>query len=396
MWLTHRNRRCVELDERVFERLLTFYPEEELLSRPVLAEALARGEIKKTDLIAEADKHFIPWQMFLLTWANLGKHLRRIEKERLDKIQIGELSKRAGAKGPPPYRLIDRYIRAQNFLVGNGTYKANPFNNALRGKTVEDAVSEIERRFGIDRAVFWGKSQKEKALEYLIARFEAGQINVALGTSEARLVPSTKNHRTLYKNISGFCLKSPKVPFAFVHMNMTDEEEPAGRRIYTLVLLIALIGLGIYTVSRDWRPGRTRASGGTGYSPTAHAIASMFLLPSSAVDRYRSRKITPEVVKEISDFYKLTPTAAIYRLWKDKVITREEMDALRGPSVLKKGRARSPHIENAVRKLNGGLVVSAVNGAYAAKSITQNQAQYVLFGRVRRKLWRNYRVRVGI
>lgn len=396
MWLTHRNRRCVELDARVFERLLTFYPEEELLGRPVLSEAVIRGEIKKSDLIAEADKHFIPWQMFLLSWANLGKHLRRIEKERLDKIQVGELSKRGGAKGPPPYRLIDRCIRAQNFLVGHGTYKTNPFNDALRGKTVEAAVGEIERHFAIDRATFWGKSRKEEALDYLIGRFESGQVNVALGTSEARLVPSTSNHRRLYKNISGFCLKNAKVPFAFVHMNMADEEEPAGRRIYTLVLLIAHIGLGIYTVSRDWRPGRTRETGGAGYSPTAHAIASTFLLPSAAVDRYRSRTITPEVVKEISDFYKLTPSAAIYRLWKDKVITREEMDALRSPFVPKKSRARSPHIENAVRKLNGSLVVSAVNGAYAAKRITQNQAQYVLFGRIRRKLWRRYRVRVDI
>lgn len=395
MWLTHRNRRCVELDARVFERLLTFYPEEDLLGRPVLSEAIIRGEIKKSDLIAEADMHFIPWQMFLLSWTNLGKHLRRIEKERLDKIQVGELSKRAGAEGPPPYRLIDRCIRAQNFLVGQGAYKANPFNGALRGKTIEEAVRVIERHFAIDRPTFWGKSRKEDALDYLIARFESGQVNVALGTSEPRLVPSTSNHRRLYRNISGFCLKSPKVPFVFVHMNMADEEEPVGRRIYTLVLLIAHIGLGIYSVSRDWRPGRTREKGAH-YSQTAHSIASAFLLPSEAVDRYRSRTITPEIVKKISDFYKLTPTAAVYRLWKDKVISREEMDALRTPFVPKRSQARSPHIENAVRKLNGGLVVSAVNGAFAARRITQNQAQYVLFGRVRRKLWRQYRGRVGL
>lgn len=395
MWLTHRNRRCVELDDRVFERLLTFYPEEELLGRPVLAQAIAQGEIKKSDLIAEADKHFIPWQMFLLTWPNLGKHIRRIEQERKDKIQVGEISKRSGAKGATPYRLIDRYIRAQNFLIGSGSYKSNPFNGALRGKTVDGSVAEIERFFGVDRTKLWNKQTKEKAFEYLIERFESGQINVALGTSEARLVPSSKNHRALYKNISGFCLKSSKVPFAFVHMNMTDEEEPAGRRIYTLVLLIVLIGLGIYTVSRDWRPGRTKTSG-AGYSAKAHAIASAFMLPSHALDKYRSAEITADTVRELSDFYKLTPTAVMYRLWKEKMVTREEMDARQSETITKKSRARSPHIENAVRKLNGGLVVAAVNGAYAAQSITQNQAQYILFGRIRRKLWRKYRVRVGI
>ena len=114
MWLTHRNRRCVELDDRVFRGLLTFYPEEDLLSRPTFAEAVASGEISKSALISEAETLFIPWQMFLLSWPSLTKQLRHIERQRSDKLQVGELSKRSGSKGATPYRLIDRYIRAQH------------------------------------------------------------------------------------------------------------------------------------------------------------------------------------------------------------------------------------------------------------------------------------------
>ena len=236
MWLTHRSKRCVELDDWVFCRLLTFYPEEDLLSRPVLAKALASGEIKKANLLKEASVHFIPWQMFLLSPDRLKAQLRNIEKNRLDKIQIVEMASRGGSVGPTPYRLIDRYIRAQSFLKKAERHGPNAFANALKGLSVKESIALIETHFGIDRQEFREKSTKEKALEYLIERLGSGQVNVALGTSEARLVPSSKNLRTLYKNVSGFCLRDACVPFIFINMNMADEEEPAGRRIYTLTL----------------------------------------------------------------------------------------------------------------------------------------------------------------
>jgi hypothetical protein len=396
MWLTHRNRRCVEIDDEVFRRLLTFYPEEDLLSRPIPAKALASGEISKADLQKEAGVHFIPWQMFLLTRAKLKGHLAHIERERKDKVQVTELSARSGGGGFTPYRLIDRYIRTQNFLRGSTTLRPNTFNGSLRGLSVARAVEHLEAHFKIDRGLLRGKRTKEQAIEYLVECLERGHVNVALGTSEARLVPSSKNHRSLYKNVSGFCLRDAGVPFVFVNMNMADEEEPAGRRMYTLILLTVLIGLGIYTVTRDWRPGRPPGKVKDTYLPHAHRIVSEFLLPSDVVEAYRGRRVTADVIREISDKYKLTPTAVIFRLWKAKVISSDEKTALTQPAVLIKSRARSPRIDTAVRKVNGGLVVAAVNGAYQGGAITPNQAQYILFGRVRRPLWRKYVQQVGL
>lgn len=396
MWLIHRGKRCLELDERVFRRLLSFYPEENLLERPVLARALERGEIKKAHLQLEANINFIPWQMFLLTRTRLQHHLRWIERERKDKIQVAQISSRSGSAGPTPYRLIDRYIRTQNFLIGRGGLKPNRFNGSLVGLETAEAVAAIEKHFGIDRAALWSKSTKERALEYLVERTESGQVNVALGASEARLVPSSKNHRALYKNVSGFCIKDARVPFVFVNMNMADEEEPVGRRLYTLLLLVTLIGLGVYAVTRDWRPGRTPARAREPYLPIAHRIVSEFFIPIAALDAYRGRRITPAIIDELAGKHKLTPSAVIFRLWKDKFITTDERDALTQPSVLIKSRARSPRIETAVRKVNGGLVVSAVNAAFSGGAITPNQAQYILFGRVRRPTWQKYRAAMGL
>lgn len=396
MWLTHRSKYCAELDEWVFRRLLTFYPEEDLLSRPVLAKALADGEITKADLQKEASVHFIPWQMFLLSKDKLKAQLRNIERVRLDKIQLAELSSRAGGAGATPYRLIDRYIRTQTFLTSTERYGPNAFSGSLNGLSVGQSIERIEAHFAIDRAELWEASSKERALEYLIERLGDGQVNVALGTSEARLVPSSKNLRSLYKNVSGFCLKDARVPFLFVNMNMADEEEPVGRRLYTLMLLLVLVGLGIYSVTRDWRPGRTPRRAKDTYLPHAHKIVSEFFLPSTVIAAHRGRQATAETVQDVATRYKLTPTAVIYRLWREKVITAAERELLTQPPVIIKRRARSPRIDNAVRKLNGQLVTTAVQKAYTSGVITANQAQYVLFGRISRKTWRKYKAQLGL
>lgn len=396
MWLTHRNKRCVEIDDRVFKRLLTFYPEEDLLSRTVPSAALASGEISKAALQQEARTLFIPWQMFLLTRENLRRQLRKIESHRKDKLRVAKLSSRPGADGPTSNRLIDRYIRSQTFLVSSGDYARNTYAGMLKGKSVLEAVDTIATYFEIDREHFWTRSTKESALEYLVRQIEHHQINVALGSSESRLVPSSKNHRLLYRNISGFCLRDVHVPFIFVNMNLSDDEEPVGRRIYTLVYLVVLVGLNVFTVTRDWRPGRTPSGSQRPYWRLAHDIASEFLLPKADIDPYRRQRITAEVVREISSKHKLTPTATLFRLWKERCITKEEKDALTQPWVRRPSKARSPHIDTAVRKLNGALVYAAVNSAYALRRITQNQAQYILFGRITRRTWREFRARVDI
>lgn len=396
MWLTHKGKRCVELDDRVFARLLTYYPEEELLRRPILEAAQEEGEISKSDLIKEADILFIPWQMFLLKWDNLLAQIKNIERNRKDKIRAVALSSRSGGSGPLPARLVDRYIRAQTFLTSASGLPPNPFNGCLRGKSISAAVAELRARLDLDMDAFWAKGTKERALEYLMGQSEKAQINVARGTADARLMPRSSNHKALYKNVSGFCLRDERIPFVFVNSSMAEDEEPLGRQIYTLVYLLALVGLSQYTLIRDWKPGASYAGRQGGYLKRAHDIASELLLPAGALASYRGTQITEEVVLELGSRHKLTPTAILYRLKRDGYITAEEEAALSGPSVVRKSSGRTAHIENAVSKLNGRLVVTAVTTAFPKGLITQNQAQYILFGRVRRKLWREYRGRIGI
>ena len=395
MWLTHKRTRLVELDDTVFRRLLNFYPEENLLSRRLLSEALTRGTIAKLDLQREANTLFIPWHMFLLTPENLRAQLVNIERTRKDRIKIARLSSRGGQDGPPPNRLIDRYIRAQAFLHSTGLCQVNRYNNSLRGKTPLNAVERLSSYFQIDRSEFWQKPTKEAAFEYLMTRIEARQINVALGTSEARLVPTSRNHKVLYRNISGFCLKDDRVPFVFINTNLSDEEEPLGRRIFTLVYLVALVGLGVYTVTRDWRMPLD-SSLRDPYSEVAYRITSSFLLPEAAIAPYRGRDITRAIVNDLSGRYKLTPAAVLVRLLREQYISRDQYEALTVPTSPHISRLRSPRIDRAVRRLNGRVVCDAVTKAFRSNGITQNQAQYILFGRIRREAWRAYRAQVHL
>ena len=396
MWLTHRGRKCFELDRRVFRRLFSYYPEEKLLDRAILAEALRGDEITKSDLMDEAEKAFIPWQMFLLGWNRLVEELANIEENRRDKIRVGRVSTRGSRGDSVPNRLFDRYIRAQNFLVSHGTYSRNAFAGSLRGVSVADAVGILASSFAIDINYFWGRGTKETAFSYLLARVELGQINVALGTSDSRLMPRSENHKALYKNISGFCLRDELVPFIFETMNMAVDEEPVGRQIYTLVYLLALVGLDVYTLTRDWRPDSVSRGRGTTYLRHAHEIASEFLMPSKELEIYRGTRITHEIVQRIGARHKLTPSAVLYRLRKERYITAEEEVALAPPEYKGRPGGRTAHIENAVRKLNGPLVVASVNTGVTTGSVSQNQAQYILFGRIRRKTWREYRARTGV
>jgi hypothetical protein len=358
-------------------------------------QAIESDEISKSDLIAEAETLFIPWQMFLLTPSNLTKHLRRIEKNRADKINVKQLAHRAGFEGQTPYRLIDRYIRAQTFLLSHQSFSPNAFCNSLSGKTTQQAVTAISSHFNIDRDAFWNRRTKELARDYLIEKLTQHQVNVAIGSSDARLMPSSDNHRKLYKNISGFCLKDDRVPFIFINANLSDYEEPIGRQIYTTLYLLALIGLGYYTLTRDWRPGKTSGAGNT-YFRSAHRIASEFLFPTAELEKYRGKPISKETISSISNRFKLTPTAVAFRLHQDGLIGADETEKITPEPFKKSGGPRTPRIDRTVRRLNGSLVVNAVNASFGRNRITQNQAQYILFGRIRRKLWRDYRALIGL
>jgi len=397
MWITNYKKKCVEIEDDVFKDLLSFYPEEKLIHRPKFSEALGKDSISYRDLKSEAETLFIPWQMFFLEKTKLETQLKNIEQNRADRITTSFLSKRSGRSGSFSARLVDRFIRTQNFLVSNGSFSVNNFNKSLSGLNISEAVKSILSHFTIDMNIFRKQPTVAKAIDYLIACISKGNINVARGTTAHGLMPSTKNHRMLYKNMSGFCLKDDKVPFIYLSTNEVVGEEAVGRQVYTLVYLLTLIGLDIYSFAVNAK-SVVRVPNGDARTQLANAITSELLIPKKELEIYRGKKITWDDVKSISLDFKVTPRAVLFRLKKDVFITAYEHDLLlnRNPFIPKTQRMNGPRVETSVKKLSGDLVFNSANSLTKVGTLRPIQAQIILFGKPDSIKWREYRTSMGI
>lgn len=394
MWITNYKSRCVEVDDSVFVRLLSFYPEEQLLNRPSIDESIKRGSMSFSTLKKESSLMFIPWQMFMLDNSKLSDQLENIERNRADKLSISEsyFSKRSKGKGFISKRLIDRFIRAQNFIRSNVSLSDDKFSGSLKNLNIADSVSQMIRYFEIDLDVFRRKRTIEDSIVYIVKLLADKNINVSRGTTSHGLMPSTSNHTTLYKNMSGFCLKDQKIPFIYLTTNEVVGEEVVGRQIYTLFYLLTLIGLDIYSLAVNDK-NIISVPGGDTNTVRANKITSELLMPEKDIDVYMGRKITWEDIKTISMQYKVTPRAVLYRLKSRGIITEKERQSLldNNPYKPSSGTPHSPKVITSVKKMNGPVLFESTNKLVNEGLIKSVQGQIILLGKPDHIKWKSLR-----
>ncbi len=115
-------------------------------------------------------------------------------------------------------------------------------------------------------------------------------------------------------------IKDKRVPFIFLASgNEGDGLEPAGRRLFTLVLLTVLIGQETFTpVNYD---GHTKDED----SPRAHEIAAEILMPRAELIEMRFSHL--DDVKDAATKFKVTPSAVAMRARHLRSIERDEFVA---------------------------------------------------------------------
>ncbi|MDR3526619.1 MAG: hypothetical protein P4L57_05020 [Rhizomicrobium sp.] len=263
-----------EIENAVVTRVLSMYPEEELLHRDVFATALRDGKIDFAELRKQCDVISLPWQLFFLSLPKLDRELRKIEENRKTRLSSKFIAKRAGVGGPSSKRILDRLIRLQNFGCESTKLNKNSYCGSLKGLSVLDAAEKIRSHFGIDSDSLRGK-RKDAALRYLIDCFESKQINVCQGVLTNKILPQFPEARSVYKNTSGFAIHDACVPYVFLPSEANPDERD-GRQIYTLAYLIALIGLDAYSyvLEKDFK---AKALRGRGIPGRIHDIASEVL-----------------------------------------------------------------------------------------------------------------------
>ncbi len=382
--------KATNIDLDVFHKILNLYPEENLEQRPILASALQENRIDYNDLINECNKILIPWYYFLLTPSLLEKELLRIEELRKVKLTPTFFSKRLGEGEITSKRIIDRLIRCQNFLSENSDELKNRFIGLLKNKTELKAADEIKKYFEFSTSEF-KRLNKKNALYYLIRLIENKNINVCQGVFDNnKILPIINSCKEIYRNTSGFVLKDEIIPFIFLPSELNPNERE-GRQIYTLIYLLVLIGLDSYDylIKRDLT---AEALSSTKEENFIHDIVGEFLLPIEITNKFIGISITKDIRDELAKSYKLTATAVIVILRKRGVITQEEFLNLQPEiaKILTPQNGRSQPINYSIRKFNGSKTVEGINDALKNKSLSNIQAQYLLFGRINKKGFKEY------
>lgn len=394
MWITVKNKNSTEIDSRSVKQILDIYPEENLSEeRRAFIDAFQSNSIEFKVLVDEADKIMIPWQLFFLDRDSLKEELRRIDKMRADKTSNRLFAKRKGSGDITSKRIVDRVIQLQNFVSDNFDFPVNLFCGSLVGMSDQDAIYQIISYFNFD-INFFRKLSKERALKYLIEKIENNNINVSQGVLTNKILP---NHQvvknSVYKNTSGFVIRDEKIPFIFLPSE-TNPDEVSGRQIYTLIYLIVLIGLNQYDffLKKDFA---REALAAKGKIARIYRITSELLLPSDVTDELKGVEITSEIRDELASTYKMTPTAVLVTLkLRECISSQEKYEELLPPIYIApkvKKEMNPPKIETSVKKFCGKHAFILINKAIKSGGLSSIQAQYLLFGSVNKKGFKEYR-----
>lgn len=376
------------ISDDVVENILNIYPEEKLRERPSFSAAFQSGYIDYKALIKESELLYIPWQMFFLSSDNLKHAIKHIENQRADKFSPKFFAKRIGQGEVTSKRIIDRLVRLQNYIVSNSNLPTNQFCGALKGKKIDYCIQFISNYCGINDAFF--SKNKNSALSYLIQNIESKNINVSTNALKAGVLPEVKGVNDIYKNTSGFVIKDDQIPFIFLP-NENNPDEIIARHIYTMLYLLTCIALDDYDfyIKQDFVASAVQSQG---LEAKKHEIVMGILFPKEITDTLCKDNINKELIDSLANSRKMTPTAILVTLKKRTIITQDEYDALI-PSPYKpnnKQSGRRTKITNSVKKFCGKAALGFIENAIKNGSIKNIQAQYLLFGRVRKKDYKSY------
>ena len=391
---------CLKIEDSVFKRVLSFYPEEKLIEYKNFKEAIETNKITITELKKLSSKIHVPWQIFLLTEKELKKELSEIEKKRIDKFPKGriDLDKRKGVDNLTSKRLIDRLIRIQNFVSQQITSDQKcKFIGSLRSQSMEDASLYISSYFNINISRFRSYKKPFEALNYLIESIESkGDINVSKGVLKNGILSTIDPIKKVYKNTSGFVIKNEKIPFIFLPYEINSDENHY-RQILTLIYLIVVIGLDKYEFWCEESLSFNKIKSDKDYSKV-YGIVSEFLFPETEVGLFlKDKKINSTIVNELKEKYKVSYSAILKILKIRSVIDPELFKTLELPKkdfksseVITDLFFGNQKLSKSAKNFSGSISFEIINKNIKSKMITPTQAQLLIFGRIEKSKYKNY------
>ncbi len=319
--------------------------------RTDIGRALDGQPLPLRDFLNLARQAEIPYPLFLAPLKVVEEQLRL----KTEKLMTGftreffSMHSRSRVELHDIELIVKDLLRKQELLRKHDkSLKPNKIVGLLKKSTrsVAEDAAILMQAIGLSRNDLRNARNRDAALEILIDRLERNQILVSR---------SAKNHMPQgmppHAKFSGMTIKDKKIPFVFLATGEEGEHlEPAGRKLFTLVLLTVLVARDTFAPVNY--SGHTEEAG----SPREYELTAEILMPENEM---RTMTFTDlEAVKSAADLFRVTPSAIAMRAWRLGLIGRVAfssfMDSLKDEYA---SRSDSPKRNalpiNALKKYNG-------------------------------------------
>lgn len=337
----------VPIDRSVFVDLLE---NSVVNARAPYIHALEKSKIQYSELLKLARKAEVPHPLFFAPPAVVQAQLRIKTAKLLQGVapDTFTVNTRTTVKLRDVELIVKDLLRKQDFArKHDSTLAKNKIVGLLKKPlpTVQEDAEALIKAIGFDRAAIRQARKKETALELIIKQLEAKQVLVS--RSVRGFMP-----QLIEVHFSGMTVRDSKLPYIFLAGgDHGDFQEPAGRQIFTLVLMAVLVARGIFApVSYD--ASSTAPDAGREYD-----IVGEILMPAAELQRITFEDL--DAVKVMADVFKVTPSALAVRAMRLGRLTPltaagylHELEAeFRARN--KKTPTSQPKPVNAIRKYSG-------------------------------------------
>jgi hypothetical protein len=342
------DRTPVPIDREVFEAL---FEQSVVCERAAVRDALRDGTISYRKLIGLARDAEIPYPLFFAPLPVVQEQLR-MKREKLmkgfNKKAEFAMNSRNRVHLPQVELIVKDLLRKQAYLRTDKSLSRNEVVGLLRkpgGSAANDAKRLLDK-LELSPSDLRAAKNKTAALNILVAKLEAQHVLVA--QSVKKYMPQTMPKNAKF---SGMTVKDSKVPYIFIASGDEGEKvEPVGRRVFTVTLLAVLVARGRFATVNysSYTPDEEM--------PREYEATAEILMPA---DDFRGADLsTLEAVREVSEVFKVTPSAIVMRGRRLGLLGRDDADSYLQELQVAYQNAdhhpRNPMLQvNALKKYNG-------------------------------------------
>lgn len=358
----------VAIERAVFTALLE---NSVVSSRAPVHHALERGEIHYSELVDLARKAEVPHPLFFAPLAFVHAQVQAKTEKLLQGVapDTFTVNTRTTIDLRDVELIIKDLLRKQSLAKKHDpSLIKNKIVGLLRrpGATVREDANKLVAALGLDFDAISRARTKEIALEMLVDRLEANQVLVS--RSVRGYMPQILDG----VHFSGMTVRDPKVPYIFLTGgDHGDFQEPPGRQIFTLILMVVLVARGIFA------PVTYDANSNAPDAGREYDIVGEILMPTRELHGVALDNL--DAVKRAADAFKVTPSAMAVRAMRIGMLSVEGalgfLDELETEfrARPKPGPRSQPKPVNAIRKYSGRALTARMLRAVEERRLSERE-----------------------